>query len=73
MKYLEVTEKGTLSFGREAREKLMERFPEDAVLQSAYKLLDTKTAIQQIDKLLIYADGNVLYPNYNLLGQLRQV
>jgi len=27
-----------------------------------------KTAIQQIDKLLVYADGDVLYPNYNLLG-----
>ena len=26
-----------------------------------------KTAIQQIDKLLVYADGDILYPNYNLL------
>jgi DNA polymerase I-like protein with 3'-5' exonuclease and polymerase domains len=27
-----------------------------------------KTATQQIDKLLVYADGDRLYPNYNLLG-----
>lgn len=27
-----------------------------------------KTAIQQIDKLLVYADGELLYPNYNFLG-----
>jgi DNA polymerase I-like protein with 3'-5' exonuclease and polymerase domains len=46
----------------------MSVFPDDKVLQSACELLDKKTAIQQIDKLLVYADGDVLYPNYNLLA-----
>lgn len=51
-----------------AREKLIELFPKDEVLLSVCEPLNMKTAMQQIYKLLIYADGDTIYPNYNFLG-----
>jgi len=66
--HLKVTNTGKVRFRSEDREKLIELFPDDKVLQSICEPLNMKTAIQQIDKLLVYADGDVLYPNYNLLG-----
>jgi len=68
LEYLKVTKTGKVSFDSKARSKLIEQFPKDWVLQSVCEPLNMKTAIQQIDKLLVYADGNLLYPNYNLLA-----
>lgn len=68
LEHLEVTKTGKVCFNSEVREKLIELFPDDKVLQSVYEPLNMKTAIQQITKLLTYADGDLLYPNYNFLG-----
>jgi hypothetical protein len=64
-----VTEKtGKVCFDNTAKEKLIELFPEDKTLQAVYDLHKKQRVIQQLDKLLIYADGDRLYPNYNLLA-----
>lgn len=68
LRHLKVTKSKKVSFDRKARDNLLELYPEDKVLQPVCKILDMKTATQQIDKLLVYADGDRLYPNYNLLG-----
>lgn len=47
---------------------LLKHYPEDQVLQLAYDISKWNRAIEQIGRLLKYADGGVLYPNYNLLA-----
>lgn len=65
--YLKETKTKQLSFDIDARERLLSVFPDDQVLKDAH-LIKGNRAVQLYTKFLKYADGDRLYPNYNMLG-----
>jgi hypothetical protein len=67
LEYLELTPKTKKAkLDSKAMKLLLRHYPEDQVLQLAYDISKRNRAIEQIGRLLKYADG--LYPNYNLLA-----
>jgi len=48
-------------------DKLIKEFPEDTILKIFYDSNKKAQRIQQLTKLLKYADGDRLYPNYNFM------
>lgn len=69
LEYLEET-KATkkIKFRGDDRDRLIEHFPNDETLKLAYKLLLQNHIIKNYEELLKFSDGNILRPQFMLLG-----
>lgn len=66
--YLEETKTGKVKFRSEDRDRLVDNFPQDETLKLAYKLLLQNHIVKNYEELLRFSDGNILRPQFMLLG-----